>query len=181
MNGSSRSTSGVNNAWPLPEPGFCIEGESSPPANANNPDQNPPRHQHHHADAEHPKMVPSHWRPGGPIKLASDTEKRPLGGRPLRVRHDPGLHAHRCLPDMRSYNQRSPPPNRGRFLSLPTFGSGAKPNRRAGAKSDRRSQPQTADWMTAFSIRLPGRVLNQLPIRPARRAHSSIDKKTICF
>lgn len=32
-------------------------------------------HHHHPADAEDPDVVPCHWRNGGPITLASDTER----------------------------------------------------------------------------------------------------------
>ena len=35
------------------------------------PDQ--PRSHHHNADADDPEVVPSHWREGGPITLASDS------------------------------------------------------------------------------------------------------------
>jgi len=38
---------------------------------------NPPHVHHHDADAETPKVVPSHWRSGGPITLASDTSRAP--------------------------------------------------------------------------------------------------------
>ena len=33
----------------------------------------PPLGDHHDADADTPEVVPSHWRRGGPIRLAGDT------------------------------------------------------------------------------------------------------------
>ena len=36
----------------------------------------PPLGDHHDADADTPEVVPSHWRWGGPIRLAGDSESR---------------------------------------------------------------------------------------------------------